>query len=477
MGQEIPTTRFTPQDFEQFYQRLKEETSLLGDWSDQGRFQACEHNAGFEVEAWLINKDGSPAAVNEAYLQALDSQWVTPELSKFNIELNTRPEALHGHALSRLEQHLQRNWQRCEQVAESMNIDLVTIGILPSLQEKDLGIHNMSKMQRYQALNERVFAMRQGKPLKIDIAGTDQSLQTTHYNVMLEASTTSFQVHLQVQPREAARFYNASVLASAFTVAASANSPYLFGKALWEETRIPLFEQAVAVGGYDGAAFGPIRRVGFGSGYIKASLMECFFENLNHYPVMLPILFEGARRLEHLRIHNGTIWRWNRPLIGFDAQGNPTVRLEHRVIAGGPTVVDMIANAAFYYGISHYLSGLSDPPEKQVAFERARDNFYEAARKGLQAQVSWLGDRRGNIRELILNEVLEMAHTGLEMLALDTKEIDNYLGIIRARVDKGQHGAFWQRMFVQKYGADMFALVEAYVQNQKTGRPVHTWAL
>ncbi len=477
MGQEIPTTRFTPQDFDQFYQRLKEETRLLGEWSDQGRFQACEHNAGFEVEAWLINKDGSPAAVNEAYLRALDSRWVTPELSKFNIELNTKPEPLHGDALSRLEQHLQQNWDRCEQVAESMDIDLVTIGILPSLQEQDLSIQNMSEMQRYHALNERVFAMRQGRPLKIDIAGTEQSLQATHYNVMLEASTTSFQVHLQVQPREAARFYNASILASAFTVAASANSPFLFGRQLWEETRIPLFEQAVAVGGYEGAAFGPIRRVGFGSGYIKSSLMECFLENLNHYPVMLPILFDDAGQLEHLRIHNGTIWRWNRPLIGFDSEGNPTVRLEHRVIAGGPTVVDMIANAAFYYGISHYLSALAEAPEKQVAFERARDNFYEAARKGLQAQVSWLEGRRCNIRELILSEVLDMAQAGLEKLALDANEIDEYLGIIRARVDKGQHGAFWQRMFVNKYGADMFALVEAYVQHQKSGRPVHTWTI
>lgn len=477
MGQEIPTSQFSNDDFDIFLERLQQETKLLAKWFGDHRFDEGGYRAGFEVEAWLLYKNASPAPVNETYLQMLSSEWVTPELSKFNIELNTEPKTLNNKALSLLEADLQANWLACKKVAAQMGVDVMTIGILPSLQETDLTIENMSKMKRYLALNEQVFAMRQGRPLQLDIVGKER-LTTTHYNVMLEASTTSFQVHLQVNPDVAARMYNASVIASAFTVAVAANSPFLFGKSLWEETRIPLFEQAVEVGGYDGAVFGPTRRVGFGSGYVKASLMECFEENYQRYPPMLPIVFDGpAEELHHLRLHNGTIWRWNRPLIGFNEQGKANIRIEHRVISAGPSIVDMIANAAFYYGLVQYLGSMIVAPETQITFVQARDNFYIAARQGLQAQVSWLEDRRINLRELVLAELIPMARAGLKSWQLDSKDIDYYLGIIEARVEKGQHGAFWQRAYAQKHNHDMLDLVSAYMEHQQTGKPVHTWAI
>ncbi len=475
MGQEIPTTQFTQQDFEEFYSRLKSETATLEEWSTQERFISEGYIAGFELEAWLVNKDSTPAPINEEFLTHLANDLVTPELSKFNIELNTIPQRLHKDALTQMAKSLQASWQDCVVNAEHFGIDLAMIGILPSLKESDLSTVNMSKMQRYHALNEQVIAMRQGRPLNLDIVGRER-LKVVHHNVMLEASTTSFQVHLQIDPKLAVRYYNASLIASAITVAVSANSPYLFAYDLWDETRIPLFEQAVEVGGYAGAAGGPMRRVGFGTGYARKTVLECFQENLNHFPVMLPILFENpSNRIRHLRLHNGTIWRWNRPLIGFDDKQNPTFRLEHRVIPGGPTIPDMIANAALYYGLVSYLANLERAPEEELSFAQIRDNFYCAARKSLAGQINWLGDRRINIRELVLKELVDVARGGLKFLGLEPNDVDTYMNIIAARVKKSQTGSYWQRRFCEKYGTDMIQLTSAYMERQKTGIPVHLW--
>ena len=477
MGQEIPTTQFSQNDFDEFFSRLKTETGELADWFTQDRFVSQGCISGFELEAWLVNKDSRPAPINEEYLCRLNNDLVTPELSKFNIELNTDPLNLHNNALREMEASLQDSWEKCLANARHFDVDLAMIGILPSLQETDLTLSNMSEMQRYHALNEQVIAMRKGRPLNLDIVGRDR-LKTSHHNVMLEASTTSFQVHLQVDPKLAVRYYNASLIASGITVAVSANSPYLFGHDLWDETRIPLFEQSVEVGGYGGAVYGPMRRVGFGTGYARKSMLECFNENLEHFPVMLPILFdEGSVRLRHLRLHNGTIWRWNRPLIGFDNAGDPTFRLEHRVIPGGPTIPDMIANAAFYYGLVHYLATLAQAPEDEITFVETRDNFYCGARKSLSGQVNWLDNRRVNIRSLVLNELVEVARTGLKMLELDVDDVDKYMQIIYDRVEKMQTGTVWQRSYIEKYNSDMNQLTLKYIEQQKTGLPVHLWEI
>ena len=165
----------------------------------------------------------------------------------------------------------------------------------------------MSDMTRYRALNREVFRRRKGKPLVLDIQG-EEHLRVTHRDLMLETVATSLQIHFQVAAEFAVRVFNAAMVLSAPIVALTANSPFLFGKDLWDETRIPLFEQAVSVGVYDGAVYGPIRRVGFGSGYIHRSLMECFQRNLQHYPILLPVEFdEDADKLKYLRLHNGTI--------------------------------------------------------------------------------------------------------------------------------------------------------------------------
>ena len=477
MGQEIGETRFTPQDFVDYAERLRVETALLGDWFREGVFSPRDRMGGFELEAWLVDSMARPAPVNEQFLKTLDNPMVVPELARFNVELNDHPQHLWGSALSRFEASLGATWAQCSRVAAELQARLLMIGILPTVREAELTQENMSGLKRYRALNEQVLRLREGRPLELDIHGREH-LKAVHQSVMLESATTSFQLHLKVHPRLAVRAYNAAVIMSAPMVAISSNSPYLFGHDLWDETRIPLFEQSVAVGGFAGASHGSLQRVSFGSGYVRESILECFIENERHYPVLLPMNFyEGLEQMAHLRLHNGTIWRWNRPLIGFDYDGIPHLRIEHRVVSGGPTVVDVMANAAFFFGLMQVLMQAGDPPESLLPFPAARNNFYAAARYGLDARVTWLNGHEGPVRNLLQEELLPAARRGLEMLEIDQADIDKYLGIMEGRARTAMTGAAWQRAWVDRHGRDMVALTEAYYHRQTSGDPVHHWSL
>ena len=475
MGDEIRHSHFTRAEEEEYRRRLQRETARLADWFAEGRFSTRTPVAGCELEAWLVDGQGCPAPINEAFLARLDDPLVVPELSRFNVEFNTPPLALRGDCLSRMEAALGATWEAGARVAAEFDAHLMMIGILPTLRESQLSLHNMSPLKRYRALNAQVLRLREGAPLELDIHGREQ-LRTHHGNVMLEAATTSFQVHLKVGLAEAVRSYNAAILVSAPLVAVSANSPFLFGRDLWDETRIPLFEQSVAVGGFAGVAHGPLRRVSFGTGYARHSLLECFGENEQHFPVMLPMLFdEEDVTLPHLRLHNGTIWRWNRPLLGFDDDGTPHLRIEHRVIPGGPTLVDEVANMAFFFGLVTALVREETAPEEALPFPAARDNFYAAARDGLDATVLWRDGKRHGMAWLLRERLLPLAARGLEQLGIDGTQAARYLDILDRRVDQACTGAGWQRAFVARHGRDMELLTRAYRERQDSGSPVHEW--
>lgn len=475
MGQEIASAEFEAQDFAQFRARLEQETALLADRFAQGGFTEQGGVGGFELEAWLVDRALRPAPINAAFLDRLDSPLASPELARFNVEVNSTPLLLCDDALVRMHRELDRTWAECRRVAADLQARLLMIGILPTVRDSDLSLANMSALQRYRALNEQVLRMRQGRPLVFDIKG-EQHLHVVHEDVMLESAATSFQIHLQVGLAKAARYFNTAVVVSAPMVALCANSPYLFGKDLWDETRIPLFEQAVAVGGYEGAAFGPIRRVTFGSGYVQDTLLECFRENLDHYPVLLPVRLDAPpAELAHLRLHNGTIWRWNRPLIGFDAERGAHLRVEHRVVPAGPSVVDSIANAAFFFGLASALAEADVAPHTQLAFSTARDNFYSAARLGLRASLRWLDGRQWPVQQLLSEQLLPLARNGLARLGIAAADSRDYLGIIDERLRSGCNGARWQRAFVAAHGTDMRALAAAYMEHQDSGLPVHRW--
>jgi len=476
MGQEITDSRFTDDDFIRFRRRLGIETELLRQWFRDGRFAQGGPVAGFELEAWLVDERNRPAPLNETYLAALDDPLVVPELARFNVELNGPPEPLCGAALDRLHASLDGTWQRCRKAAEAMGTGLLMIGILPTLEESHLTLRNMSRLRRYRALNEQVFRQRQGRALQLEIHGREH-LHSSHRDVMLESAATSFQIHFQVPLAHGMRCYNSAHIVAAPLVAVAANSPYLFGRDLWDETRIPLFEQAVEVGGYADAAHGPTRRVTFGTGYARESLFEVFLENLEHYPILLPMDFEDEQpeRLAHVRLHNGTIWRWNRPLIGFDEDGTPHLRIEHRVVPGGPSVIDEIANAAFFFGLLRALMEADVAPEFRLSFGQARDNFYWAARDGLDAHIVWLEGRRERMQSLVLDRLLPLARRGLGLLEIEPADSERYLAVIESRVRNGCNGAAWQRAFVAKHGRDMAALTAAYRLRQDSGLPVHEW--
>ncbi|MDX1812590.1 MAG: glutamate--cysteine ligase [Gammaproteobacteria bacterium] len=476
MGQEIDGSRFKKQDFQRFLSRLKQETELLGQWFKEQRFASDRTVAGFELEAWLVDEHWLPAPLNAEFIQAMATPLVCPELASFNVEFNYTPQDLQGRALSSINKEMTDLWQRGNQVAKQLGGQLAMIGILPTVDENYLTMQHISSMNRYRALNEQVLRLRQGRPLELNIYGTDH-LQMSHSNVMFESATTSFQIHLQIPVQLAVRAYNASMIVSAATVAVAANSPFLCGKDLWAETRIPLFEQSVEVGGYEAAAHGPIRRVTFGSGYLHHSLFECFTENLEHYPILLPDLIdEPLERFSNLRLHNGTLWRWNRPLIGFE-NDQAHIRIEHRVVPAGPSVMDAVANAAFYFGLVLNLMQREIQPELQLPFNQARDNFYNAAKYGYDGQMVWLDGNKHNIRTLILKDLLNIAAQGLEKAGIDPQDIDAYLGIIEQRTNNACNGAAWQRAFTARYGSDMQALTSAYIERQNSGMPVHEWNL
>ena len=470
MGDEIAQRHFSAEDFSVFRFRLDDETKMLAEQFTSGRFSERGDVAGFELEAWLVDDKGDPLPHNHLFLERLQNPLVVPELASYNVELNGSPTALSGRAFSRLHDELSATWRACRATADALGCHLLTIGILPTIQETLLTSAHISKMVRYQALNDRVMALRDGKPLDVDIQGQD-TLAMQHADVMLEAAATSFQIHLQCKPANAVRDFNAALIASAPMVAASANSPALFNRRLWAETRIPLFEQAVDVGPHYP------KRVGFGTGFADKSLLEIFLENQEDHPILIPNVQDATPgKFSHARFHNGTIWRWNRPLIGFDHDGQVHLRIEHRVVPAGPTIRDCVANAALFFGLVRGFGLRPQGPEAELGFKEACANFYQAARHGLAAKLQWRQGER-NVRTLLLDELLPLARQGLASYGIPEEEIDEHLGLVEARVETGQNGAEWQCRWMRQNGFDCNALVMAYLERQEQGDPVHAWPL
>lgn len=473
MGEEISTTQFAAADFSRFGQRLCDETALFADIAGAGRLSEDGFVAGFEIEAWLLDHAFFPNPCNTRFLAALDHPLVVPELSRFNVELNCDPLALTGDVLRRATAALSDLWDHCNGVAHGLDANMVMIGTLPLLRDSDLTPANMSPQKRYEALNNEILRQRGGRPLVVDIVGEDH-LHSEHEDVMLEAATTSFQIHLKTPARVAHLYYNASIMTAAPLLAACANAPYLFGKSLWHETRIPLFEQSIGLTDVDGIH----GRVSFGSGYADTSLSDVLAENLSKYPVLLPYTFDAPpEELRHLRLHNGTVWRWNRPLIGFEADGTPHFRIEQRTLPAGPTIIDMIANAACYFGMARALVDEGFVENGELSFADARANFYTAAKTGADAELAWPGIGRVRAKDLMLDELLPAADRGLAAFGVDADDRKLYLGIVAARLRSGQTGAAWQRAELARRNGDLFEMMTVYCERQRGGAPVHQWSL
>lgn len=474
MDTEIESRAFTPEDFQAFAARLKDETELYKQWREQSAFVDEPPRIGVEFGASLIDAEGRPAPCNDTVRSAATGQSLAFGLAQHTVRCDLSMP-LAGRPFTALEKKLEQIAQDVATAVPSVRLGM--FGIPPSLRVDDLGRDRVSKPLAEQALAARALLERNrhAKGLRID---GEAPLQLNEEDRLFEAAMTSMPLRMQVNTADAAAAYNASVLASAATVAAAANSPFLFGHRLWEETRIPLFEQAVVATPASGGHIGPYPRVNFGNGYGRDALYGIFVENRQHFPVLLPVrLSEPVERAPCLRLHNETVWRWNRPTIDFGDDGQPRLHVEHRVLAPGPSALDSAANAAFYFGLVQGLMAQErEASSARPSFDIAQANFYRAARQGLQAKLEGYGAEPITIAELILRQWLPLAARGLEQAGVDAADVDRYLSVVEGRVASGRTGAAWQTAWVERYGRDFEALTQAYLDNQASGLAVHDWA-
>ncbi len=488
MGQDISGQARTPADTRGFTNALLRDLRALDHMLDNDLFETGIRRIGAEQEMFLVNEAWRPASTAIEILEGIDGPFTT-ELALYNLEANVEPRVLEGECFSSLEGRVHELVGAAREVAKASGTEIVLTGILPTLSKSDVTLENITPRSRYYALNEAFTTARGGEPYKLRIQGRDE-LYTAHESVMLESCNTSFQVHLQVEPAEFARFYNMAQVVTAPVMSAAVNSPVLFGKHLWHETRIALFQQSIDTrsGSVHMREMSP--RVRFGEQWVNHSVSELFQEDVARFRVLLtrevdedPFVELDAGRapsLQALTLHNGTVYRWNRPCYGVGG-GIPHLRIECRVIPSGPSITDEVANAAFWIGL--VLGGVETYGDvrESIDFGEAKSNFLAAARNGLRAGFRWLDGRTWSASELILEEALPVARSGLAGAGVDSSDIDQYLGVIRERVERGTTGARWMvrsldGMKEQGTRSErLTAVTAAMIAREKSGRPGHLW--
>ena len=489
MGKDVEARVFTRDDRQQFRRKVRRCLDTFARMLAEFRFESERPMAGLEIELNLVDDAGDPAMKNAEVLDAIADPAFQTELGQFNIEINIPPRQLSAGGLVEFEQGVRASLNAAEDKANTVGARIVMIGILPTLLRKHMNANVLSANPRYALLNEQIFAAR-GEDLEISIVG-EERLFTHADTVAPESACTSVQFHLQTAPEMFGKYWNASQAIAAVQLAVGANAPFLFGKQLWQETRIALFEQATDTRPDELKAQGVRARVWFGERWIT-SIFDLFEENVRYYSALLPlcededpvaVLERGdTPELGELRLHNGTIYRWNRPIYDV-VRGRPHLRVENRVLPAGPTVVDIMANAALYFGLVRVLAEADRPIWTQMSFSAAEENFHNAAKHGIEASVYWPGLGEVPASELVLRRLLPLAHEGLTEWGVAPADRDRLLGIIEQRCLTGRNGSTWQVETVRKLETDtdldrIGALREMtlrYAEHMHTNEPVHTW--
>jgi hypothetical protein len=494
VGERVVAAEFTGADRARYREKLRTGLDVFRRMLAEGRFERGRTLMGVELELDLVGPAGRPVMVNEAVLGRIASRDFQTELGQFNLEVNIAPHKLVGTVFSELAEELRTSFAYADRQAAHAGARIVMIGILPTFDEAHMVVENFSAEDRYFLLNDQIVLIR-GEDFEVSIDGVEQ-LRAAFPSIMPEACCTSVQFHLQVSPETFAPTWNAAQALCGVQVALGANSPFLFGRELWQETRIPLFEQATDFRTEELAVQGVRPRVWFGERWIDGPL-DLFEENLKFFTALLPVTSDeepekvlaegGVPHLPELRLHNGTVYRWNRPVYDV-ARGKPHLRVENRVLPAGPTVVDVLANAAFYYGAVTGLAEAADPVWHRMGFEEAGRNLHTGAQYGLEAELLWPAGGAPcavpvGVRHLVLEELLPLAHRGLDRLGIDRHDRDLYLGVIEARCRTGRNGATWQSgMFhhlidVLGMGRDeaLAELTLRYADLMKKGDPAHSW--
>ncbi|MFE9097473.1 glutamate-cysteine ligase family protein [Streptomyces sp. NPDC007264] len=494
MGEKVVAGPFDLSDRQRYRGKLRQCLAGLERLLEEKRFDRPKNLMGLEIELNLAGPDGMPRMMNAQVLEKIASRDFQTELAMFNLEVNIAPHRLGGRVFDRLAEELHTSLAYADRKASEVDAGIVMIGILPTLDRDDLVSSNLSAVDRYTLLNDQIVAAR-GEDFMLDIEGVER-LVCTSRSIAPEAACTSVQLHLQVTPARFADVWNAAQAVAAAQIAVGANSPFLFGRELWRESRPPLFQQSTDTRPPELQAQGVRPRTWFGERWIT-SAHELFEENLRYFPALLPICDEedplrvlnegGVPKLAELVLHNGTVYRWNRPVYGI-ADGVPHLRVENRVLPAGPTVTDVIANAAFYYGVVRALAEEARPVWARLPFEAAAANFDAACRYGIEARLRWprRGRHAGTVEveavDLVRDELLPLAEAGLDAWGVEPADRDLYLGVIDERCRRRANGASWQAATFHRaleQGLDRNAALAAttrrYCELMQAGEPVHTW--
>jgi gamma-glutamyl:cysteine ligase YbdK (ATP-grasp superfamily) len=489
MGQQVTARAFSREDRQRYRRKVHACLDVFARMLSEARFHPERRSFGLEIELNLTDDAGDPALTNAAVLEAIPDPSFQTELGQFNVEINIPPRLLEGEVFTELEAGARASLNNAEEHARTVGAHMMIIGILPTISQKHLHAETISANPRYALLNEQIFAAR-GEDLEITIAGVER-LSTHADTIAPEAACTSVQLHQQVDPEAFAPYWNAAQAIAGVQVAVAANSPFFYGKELWRETRIALFEQATDTRPEELKIQGVRPRVWFGERWIT-SIFDLFEENVRFFPALLPVCEDedpvatlergDVPRLGELRLHNGTIYRWNRPIYDV-VRDQPHLRVENRVLPAGPTVVDIVANAAFYYGLLRAVAEEERPLWSQMSFSAAEENFHAGARDGIEARLYWPGLGEVPAAELVLRRLLPLAREGLQSWGVDSGDVDRLLGIIERRCVMLRNGASWQsevfHHLYQDRGMDRLEglreMTRRYREHMHSNEPVHTW--
>jgi hypothetical protein len=496
MGAKLAADRFDLDARQRFRARLRECLAALRRLLAEGRFDRPRDLVGLEIELNLADSRGVPRMVNDEVLARMATRDFQTELGKFTVELNVAPRRLSARVFDDLAEELRVAFGYADQMAGEFGAQIVMIGVLPTITEEQMAPDSFSPVARYALLNDQIMAAR-GERISLDLTGTE-TLTRTFESIAPESACTSVQLHLQTTPERFAATWNAAQAVAAAQVAVGANAPFVFGRQLWHESRPPFFLQATDSRPPELAAQGVRPRTWFGERWIT-DVSSLFEENLRYFPALLPVCEEeeplavveagGVPGLHELALHNGTVYRWNRPVYAV-ADGVPHLRVENRVLSSGPTVTDTVANAAFYYGLVRALTDQPDPVWRRLPFDAAERNFLDACRHGIDAELSWpdpaapAGLLRLPAARLVREQLLPLAAEGLDAYGIATTDRDHYLAVIEERCRRRITGAAWQTRVYHRQLADgadrataLRRLVERYCALARTDAPVHSWPL
>ncbi|EST22904.1 glutamate--cysteine ligase [Streptomycetaceae bacterium MP113-05] len=494
MGEKVVADRFGLSDRRRYRQKLQQGLEAFDLLLARKRFDRPRNLMGLEIELNLADADGLPRMMNAEVLERIGSRDFQTELGQFNLEANIVPHRMAGRVFDQLSEELRTALAYADRQAREVDARIVMIGILPTLTSEDLVSANLSAVDRYTLLNDQIMAAR-GEEVVLDIEGAEH-LRYTSDSIAPEAACTSVQLHLQVTPGRFSDVWNAAQAIAGPQVAVGANSPFVFGRELWRESRPPMFLQSTDTRPPELAAQGVRPRTWFGERWVD-SAFDLFQENVRYFPSLLPFCEDedplqviesgGVPELPELTLHNGTIYRWNRPVYGV-VDGVPHLRVENRVLPAGPTVTDVLANAALYYGLVRALADEPRPVWTRMPFPAAQENFDAACRDGIDARLHWPRPGRGGgtstlpATRLLLEELLPLAASGLDAWGVEAADRDRYLSVIEQRCRRRVNGASWQAAAYHRAtdsGLDrekaLAAVTRRYCELAITGEPVHTW--